>query len=120
MKPRRFLLLSLAVAVGFAFGGATFQFSGAQRPMQLEVSGVTETSFADFRTKHEIADLPWISPSEAVAHCNLKTFKVRFGSENIETVSIPLNEKTARGVDCIFELATYPSKHTLSFKVTQG
>ena len=120
MRLRRFLLLSLAVAVGFAVGGATFQFSMSQRPMQIEVSGITETSFADFKAKHEIAALPWISPSEAVAHCNLKTFKVRFGSENIETVSIPLNDETAKAVDCIFELATYPSKHSLSFKITQG
>lgn len=47
MKLRNFLLLSLAVAFGFAIAGAMFQFPKSTRSMQLEVSGVTENSSAD-------------------------------------------------------------------------
>ena len=119
MTLRRILLLTLAIAIGFAIGGVIFQFSSFQRQMQLEVSGMSESSFANLKAKHEIADLPWISPSEAVAHCNLRSFKVRFATHGIETVSVPMNKETISGMNCIFELATYSSKHGLWFKITQ-
>ena len=77
-----------------------------------------QDEFADLKSKPDIDQLTWISPTVAVAYCGLQKFKIGTATEGIEWADIPMVTTSDKQLNCIFELATRPTKYELRFEIS--
>ena len=77
-----------------------------------------QDTFADLKSKAKIEELAWISPSVAVSYCGIQKFEIGNASEGLEWAIVPMQLTSDKQLNCIFELATQPSKYDLRFEIS--